>query len=71
MDAESVEAILVELDRMKCSACGHEQICDQYQIKDEWNERVPGEGLWQAVLHVLPSVRFFELWSALGAASRC
>ena len=67
MDAESVEPIGIEFDRMKCAACGHDQICDDYQIKDEWNERVPAEALPREQGYLLPSVRFLELWWALGA----
>lgn len=70
MEAESVEPVLVELDRMKCHTCGHEEICDDYQIKDDWNERVPTEVLPKAHHHVLPDVRFHALWSALGATGR-
>lgn len=66
MDAESVEPVGIEFDRMKCGACGYDQICDLYQIKDEWNESVPTEVPRERWL-VLPSVRFFELWEALGA----
>jgi predicted metal-dependent HD superfamily phosphohydrolase len=67
MDAESVEAIHVEFERMKCAACGHEQICDQYQLKDTWNESVDVDAVPHEQWHVLPSERFADLWSALGA----
>lgn len=40
-DAESVEPLLAEFDRMRCHACGHEEICDEHQIRRDWNERVP------------------------------
>jgi predicted metal-dependent HD superfamily phosphohydrolase len=67
MDAESCEPIGIELDRMKCSACGHHDICDREQIKDDWNEAVPEEEVPRVSWHMLPSVRFFALWAALGA----
>jgi predicted metal-dependent HD superfamily phosphohydrolase len=67
MDAESVEPIQIEFDRMKCAACGHEEICDFEQIKGDWNERVPADAVPRVAWHLLPSVRFYDLWSALGA----
>jgi predicted metal-dependent HD superfamily phosphohydrolase len=67
MDAESVEAIHIEFDRMKCAACGHEQVCDYNQIKDEWNESVPDGEIPREQWHLLPSERFYALWAALGA----
>jgi predicted metal-dependent HD superfamily phosphohydrolase len=69
MDAESVQPVGIEFDRMGCAACGHTAICDLEQIKDDWNDRIPEEALpTRAEWHVLPSVRFYELWAALGAA---
>jgi predicted metal-dependent HD superfamily phosphohydrolase len=69
MDAESVEPVGIEFDRMGCAACGHDAICDREQIKDDWNDRIPEDALpTRAEWHVLPSVRFYELWAALGAA---
>ncbi len=65
MDAESVAAVAVLLDRMRCATCGHEAICDDYEIKDDWNERVAVEVVRDG--HVLPSVRLASLWKALGA----
>ena len=67
MDAESVEPVGIEFDRMKCAACGHSQICDGYQIKDEWNELVAADSVPREQWHLLPSVRFHDLWTALGA----
>jgi predicted metal-dependent HD superfamily phosphohydrolase len=67
MDAGSVEAIHVEFDRMKCRVCGHEQVCDDYEIKDNWNETVPTDAVPREQRHVLPDVRFRELWTSLGA----
>jgi predicted metal-dependent HD superfamily phosphohydrolase len=67
MDAESVEPIGIEFDRMKCSACGHDDICDREQIKDDWNESVVDEEVPRVRWQMLPSVRFFALWTALGA----
>ncbi len=66
-DAESVEAIMVELDRMRCAECGHEEVCDEHEIKLRWNERVSRGSVEPGVTHVLPDVRFVELWRALGA----
>lgn len=70
MDAESVEPIHIEFDRMKCSACGYEQICDAYQIKDEWNELVAADAVPRRTWHLLPDVRFRALFVALGARAR-
>ena len=67
MDAGSVEAIHIEFDRMKCSACGHESICDDYQIKDDWNDHVSPDLVSREQWHTLPSVRFQSLWQTLGA----
>lgn len=68
MDAESVEDVGIEFDRMKCARCEHSEICDREQIKDRWNETieaelVPSEAQWT----VLPDVRFAELWEKLCA----
>lgn len=68
MDAESLEAVHVELDHMGCRGCGHRELCDDYEIKDRWNETLPGEQIRRDVWHVLPSVRLFESWRALGAS---
>ncbi len=66
MDAASVEET-VEISRMRCSACGHEELCDMQQIKDDWNERIPDDRLPPASSGVLlPSVRFEAMWRALG-----
>lgn len=68
MNAESVGAVLVLLDRMHCHACGHEEVCDEHEIKDRWNERVTLSALrGREEPHVLPFPRFEELWQALGA----
>ncbi|MBK7584645.1 MAG: hypothetical protein IPI67_31225 [Myxococcales bacterium] len=69
MDAESVEPIHIEFDRMRCHSCGHEQICDLYQIKFGWNETVPMDRVPHRVWHVLPDERFYDLWQALSARS--
>jgi predicted metal-dependent HD superfamily phosphohydrolase len=66
MDAESTEPIL-EFDRMHCHACGYERISDEHQIKDEWNELVRPEDVRSETGHLVPSVRFDELWQKLGA----
>ena len=66
MDAESVEAIHIEFDRMRCGTCGHEQVCDEHQIKDEWNELVSADFVPHQA-YLLPDVRFQDLWRALGA----
>lgn len=68
MDAESVEDIGIEFDRMKCGSCGYSAICDLEQIKGEWNEEVDDGELARVRWHVLPSIRFHELWVALGAS---
>jgi hypothetical protein len=26
-----------EFSQMRCAACGHTELCDEYQIKDVWN----------------------------------
>jgi predicted metal-dependent HD superfamily phosphohydrolase len=67
MQAESVEAVGIELDRMKCATCGHEQVCDPHQIKAEWNDRMEESKVPHERGCVLPDVRFHALWSALGA----
>lgn len=67
MDAESVEPIGIEFDRMKCGACGFSEICDFEEIKDAWNEAVEDAAIPRAQQHLLPSVRFSALWTALGA----
>lgn len=67
MDAESVEPIHVEFDRMKCNACGHQQICDEYSIRFTWNADVPADQVRRDVWFVLPDDRFEELWRSLGA----
>jgi transcription initiation factor TFIIIB Brf1 subunit/transcription initiation factor TFIIB len=36
--AESVETFY-EFDRMRCADCGYEEVCDEHQIKSDWNER--------------------------------
>jgi predicted metal-dependent HD superfamily phosphohydrolase len=66
MDAEG-EPLHIALDRMKCDACGHDDICDRDQIKDDWNEHVASDEVPREQWHLLPSVRFYELWTALGA----
>ncbi len=68
MDAESVEPIHIEFDRMKCASCGYDEVCDFYQIKDEWNESVEADAVPRVQWHLLPSVRFDRLWNALGAS---
>jgi predicted metal-dependent HD superfamily phosphohydrolase len=67
MDAGSVEPIHIEFDRMKCDACGHEAICDDYQIKDNWNEHMAAHAIPREQWHLLPGVRFRDLWQTLGA----
>lgn len=56
---------MVELDRMRCDRCGYEEVCDEHQIKTDWNERVP-EGYVRRECF-LPRGRFFETLSTLGA----
>ena len=68
IEAESVEAIMVELDRRKCAVCGFEEVCDEHEIKFRWNDRVSAELVRPGVTSVLPDVRFFELWGALGGS---
>jgi len=68
MEVEVAEQVGIEFDRMRCRRCSQSQICDEQQIKDEWNELVPPEVVpsdeqWT----LLPSVRFEQLWKALGA----
>ena len=67
MDAGSVEAILVELDRMKCHACGHSAVCDEHEVKNEWNELLDEDAVPRERGYVLPDVRFQALWMRLGA----
>ena len=72
MDVEVAEQVGIEFDRMRCRRCEHSQICDEQQIKDEWNELVPPDVVpsdeqWT----LLPSVRFADLWSSLGARGSC
>jgi predicted metal-dependent HD superfamily phosphohydrolase len=67
MDAGSVEPMHIEFDRMRCAACGHEEVCDEHQIKLDWNELVPADPALRERWHVLPSVRFVELLRALGS----
>lgn len=70
-DARSVEPVGIELDRMQCGACGHSEICDQERIKDRWNDEVPRALLGNALpSHILPRVRFDELWTALALRER-
>jgi DNA-directed RNA polymerase subunit RPC12/RpoP len=26
-----------EFTEMRCAACGHSALCDEYQIRDDWN----------------------------------
>jgi predicted metal-dependent HD superfamily phosphohydrolase len=66
MDAEG-EPFHIAIDRMKCGACGHEEICDHHQIKDDWNEYVASDEIPRERWHLLPSVRFEAVWTALGA----
>lgn len=68
IDAESVEPVGIEFDRMRCQTCGHSEICDEEQIKDRWNESVDDAVVRPGLTHRLPSARFFELWWALGAS---
>jgi len=37
-NARSVESFY-EFDRMRCEDCGYEEVCDQRQVKSDWNER--------------------------------
>jgi len=67
MGAESVEVIAVMLDRMRCGSCQHEQVADEYEVSGSWNDRVPSVVRRADVGHVLPNVRFAELWQARGA----
>lgn len=69
MDASSVEPVGIEFDRMRCGACGHEQICDLEQIKSEWNQHV-ADGARLDPWCVLPDVRFIALWEELVGTSR-
>lgn len=53
---------------MRCHRCGHEEICDDYEIKDRWNDPIPRERLARGLPpDILPGERFAELWTALGA----
>lgn len=65
LEAGSVEPIGIEFDRMLCAWCGHEEICDVWQLA-EWNETVPVTRVRRDVLTVLPDERFLPLWRALG-----
>lgn len=38
IEAGSVEQLL-EFDRVRCAACGHEELVDEHQLKLEWNVR--------------------------------
>jgi predicted metal-dependent HD superfamily phosphohydrolase len=67
LDAGSVEEVGVEFDRMGCGFCGHSELCDEHQIKDDWNERLPADEARFDQGAVLPDVRFLALWRALGA----
>lgn len=56
-DAGATEHVY-ELSRMTCAACGHEELCDDEQIKDEWNvryERPQGETTLPAFVTPLAS----------------
>jgi predicted nucleic-acid-binding Zn-ribbon protein len=44
-NAESVEEVHIEFDRMRCHSCGYEELCDEHQIRFEWNQRVRNEDL--------------------------
>jgi len=67
LDAGSVEEVGIEFDRMGCGFCGHSELCDEHQIKDDWNERVHADEARFDRGAVLPDVRFRSLWRALGA----
>ena len=67
MDAGSVEAILVELDRMRCRTCHYEDVVDVYELID-WNERVRRDDPCFEQGTILPRGRFFSNWHRLGAA---
>lgn len=67
MDAESVEPVHIEFDRMKCHTCGHEQLCDDHQIRFTWNELVAPSDVRKDQWHWLPTGRFNSLWRALGS----
>jgi hypothetical protein len=46
-DAGEIDGML-EFTRMRCNSCGHEDLCDDYQIKDDWNVTIdlePGADL--------------------------
>jgi predicted metal-dependent HD superfamily phosphohydrolase len=58
---------MVELDRMHCGGCKHEELCDDWDIKGNWNERVEPVVAAHSSGIVLPRVRFHELWKTLGA----
>jgi predicted metal-dependent HD superfamily phosphohydrolase len=65
MDAERRET-QGQRERMRCAACGHEQACDDHQVEARWSERVPADFV-PLEPYLLPSVRFHDLWRALGA----
>jgi len=62
-----VEPVAIEFDRMKCRTCGHEELCDDNQIKSDWNEQVPAAPLRRDPGFLLPEGRFRALWRTLGA----
>lgn len=67
LEAESAEPVGIEFDRMACGDCGHTQICDDTQIRFEWNEHVDPTTVRLDQHWVLPFDRFQECWRALGA----
>ncbi len=67
LDAGSVEPVGIEFDRMRCGACGHEQICDVWQISMDWTETVAPGRARSAARTLLPDDRFRAWWASLGA----
>ena len=67
IDAGGVEPIGIEFTRMRCGACGYEEVCDVWQMTMEWRETVPKARVRGDVRSVLPGDRFLAMWKKLGA----
>ncbi|MBA3538503.1 MAG: hypothetical protein H0T79_02640 [Deltaproteobacteria bacterium] len=72
-DAEATEFIF-EITRMSCGVCGHSELCDEEQIKDEWNvkhDRRKGEPSLPRFVPPQPSTKpGFELRGEVPAETR-